>query len=132
MIESLTDPFSQTKAILLCEDMSFYVFDEDIQENIIDDFSRNRAANDEKRSTLNDASLEERRNLNENLISRYVKSNFEFFLTQNRDKDVLNVNMFNFFSRKTHLLPPISAMYKPLVERFLTKVGEVEVRIKIK
>jgi len=94
--------------------MSFYVFDEDIQENIIDNFSRNRAANDEKRLILNDASLEERRSLNDNLISR--------------DKDVLNVNMFNFFSWKTHLLPPISAMYKPLVERFLTKVGEVEVR----
>jgi len=35
--------------------------------------------------------------------------------------------MLNFFPQKTHLLPPISLIYKPLIERFLTKAGQVQV-----
>jgi len=99
---------TQARAVLICEDFGLYVLDEDIQDNMADIFDKSSLQNLKRKEVVE-------RNENQGKREKLIT----------RDAEVLSTNMLGFFPQKTHLLPPISLIYKPLIEKFLTKAGQV-------
>ena len=69
--------FSQARVILLCEDWSLYVLDEDIQDNMIDVFDKSSALGERKKelNKFNGMGDESQKSKIEKLAAKYLLLN---------------------------------------------------------